>query len=83
MLLDDDDLLFKEAISQMVEIYLQFNKHYGIIMANCTRSDDGFLSGKGINETREISFQEVLCGKLQGEFITLFERRLPRHASLQ
>ena len=76
LLLDDDDLLFKEAISQMVEIYLQFNKHYGIIMANCTRSDDGFLSGKGINETREISFQEVLCGKLQGEFITLFERRL-------
>ena len=56
LLLDDDDLLFKEAISQMVEVYLQFNKHYGIILANCTRSDDGFLSGKGINETREVCF---------------------------
>lgn len=76
LLLDDDDLLFKEAISQMVEAYLQFNKHYGIILANCTRSDDGFLSGKGINETREVSFKEVLCGKLEGEFITLFERKL-------
>ncbi|RAX51960.1 glycosyltransferase family 2 protein [Helicobacter sp. 11-8110] len=76
LLLDDDDLLFKEAISQMVEVYLQFNKHYGIILANCTRSDDGFLSGKGINETREVSFKEVLCGNLKGEFITLFERKL-------
>lgn len=76
MLLDDDDLLFKEAISQMVSTYLSFSKQYGIIIANCTRSDDGFLSGKGVNESREISFQEVLCGKLDGEFITLFEKKL-------
>ena len=76
MLLDDDDLLFKEAISQMINVYLGFDKHYGIIIANCTRSDDGFLSGQGISESREISFQEVLCGCLDGEFLTLFERQL-------
>ncbi|WDL69823.1 glycosyltransferase family 2 protein [Helicobacter winghamensis] len=76
MLLDDDDLLFKEAISQMINVYLSFDRRYGIIIANCTRSDDGFLSGQGINESREISFQEVLCGKLDGEFLTLFERKL-------
>ncbi|AWI34391.1 glycosyltransferase family 2 protein [Helicobacter apodemus] len=76
LLLDDDDLLFKESITQMVEIYLRFQKKYGIIIANCTRSDDGYLSGKGIDETREVSFQEILCGQLQGEFITLFERKL-------
>ena len=76
ILLDDDDMLFKEAISQMVEVYLKFEKKYGIIMANCTRSDDGFLSGVGLDESREITFQEVLSGKLQGEFITLFEKKL-------
>ncbi|MDD6054935.1 MAG: glycosyltransferase family 2 protein [Helicobacter sp.] len=76
MLLDDDDLLFKEAISQMVQTYLAFSKQYGIIIANCTRSDDGFLSGKGVDESREISFKEVLSGNLEGEFITLFERKL-------
>ncbi len=76
MLLDDDDLLFKEAIKQMVNLYLSFDRHYGIIIANCTRSDDGFLSGRGLNESREISFQEVLGGCLDGEFITLFERKL-------
>lgn len=76
ILLDDDDLLFKEAISQMVNVYLSFEKYYGIIIANCTRSDDGFLSGKGMSESREISFQEILCGRLQGEFLTLFERKL-------
>ncbi|CAM2855630.1 glycosyltransferase family 2 protein [Helicobacter burdigaliensis] len=76
MLLDDDDLLFKEAISQMMEVYLQNNEKYGIIIANCTRSDDGSLSGKGVFESREISFIEVLCGELKGEFITLFRRNL-------
>lgn len=76
MLLDDDDLLFKEAVSQMINVYLSFERQYGIIIANCTRSDDGFLSGKGVSESREISFQEVLCGCLDGEFLTLFERKL-------
>ena len=76
LLLDDDDLLFKEAISQMVEVYLRFDKQYGIIIANCTRSDDGFLSGQGLDESREIGFQEVLAGCLDGEFVTLFERKL-------
>lgn len=76
LLLDDDDLLFKEAISQMIKAYLHFDKQYGIIIANCTRSDDGSLSGKGLDESREISFQEVLSGRLDGEFVTLFERKL-------
>ncbi|TLD87222.1 glycosyltransferase family 2 protein [Helicobacter sp. MIT 05-5294] len=76
LLLDDDDLLFKEAISQMIKVYLQFDKQYGIIIANCTRSDDGSFSGKGLDESREISFQEVLSGRLDGEFVTLFERKL-------
>lgn len=60
----------------MVEVYLRFDKQYGIIIANCTRSDDGFLSGQGLDESREISFQEVLAGRLDGEFVTLFERKL-------
>lgn len=76
MLLDDDDLIVKEAISQMVSVYLGFERRYGIIIANCTRSDDGFLSGQGINESRAVTFKEVLCGQLEGEFLTLFERKL-------
>ena len=76
LLLDDDDLLFREAISQMVEVYLEKNREFGIIIANCTRSDDGFLSGLGVSESREIDFKEALCGKLNGEFTTLFEKKL-------
>ena len=76
LLLDDDDLLFKEAISFMVEAYLSHNRDFGIIIANCTRSDDGFLSGLGLDESREVSFKEALSGRLNGEFITLFEKKL-------
>lgn len=76
LLLDDDDVLFKEAISNLVNIYLQHDKRYGIIIANCTRSDDGSLSGRGVDESGEISFKDVLSGRLQGEFVTLFERNL-------
>ena len=73
-ILDDDDFLIeKNAITLMVD---KINNGYDVVMCNCVRSDDNTFSGKGIEESREVFYEEMLCGKLHGEFWSLYKREV-------
>jgi len=73
-ILDDDDELIPTAISDMIEPYLVHG--YRHIFANCTRSTDGLMSGKHYGASTEVSYQDILQGKYEGEYFHLFARDL-------
>lgn len=67
-LLDDDDILYPDAIEFLVDFFIKTEKKYDIVFANCIRTDNQEFSGKhyGINE--EVRYKDILCGKYQGEY---------------
>jgi len=70
---DDDDIMLEGAIKLMVDKIL---KGYDIVIANCIRSDNNEFSGKGLKESQEISYKDYLCGKMEGEFWSLFKKEV-------
>ncbi len=72
-ILDDDDTLVPHAIEVMIE---KMNEGYDVVMTNCIRSDNGEFSGYGLTQNREVDPKEYLCGKIGGEFWSLFKRSL-------
>ena len=73
-ILDDDDILLPDAVSKLVNIYLE--KGYWHILANCLRSDNNKLSGKSYGKSEEVTYIDVICGKYEGEYWRIFHRDL-------
>ncbi|MRI83363.1 MAG: glycosyltransferase family 2 protein [Nitratiruptor sp.] len=72
-ILDDDDRLFPGVIQEMVA---QFEAGYDMVMGNCLRSDDGSFAGSGLNRSREVDWKEIFCGKVSGEYWSLFRKEI-------
>ena len=74
---DDDDIMLDGAIKLMIE---KINEGYDVVMGNCKilshRKDNGSFSGKGLNKSGEIKWENYLCGKINGEFWHLFKRNI-------
>ena len=70
---DDDDIMLNGAINLMVE---KIRESYDIVVGNCIRSDNNEFSGKGFKKSQEIKYQDYLCGKMSGEFWSLFKKEV-------
>jgi GalNAc5-diNAcBac-PP-undecaprenol beta-1,3-glucosyltransferase len=72
---DDDDTMVENSLTMMVDKLLE---GYDIVIANCrivsNRYDNGDFSGKGLNESKEIDWRDFFCGKISGEFFSIFKR---------
>lgn len=73
-ILDDDDVLLPNAISDLIEVYLKDG--YKIILGNCIRSDNKKFTGKHYNKNEKINYKDLLCGKFEGEYWIIFHREL-------
>lgn len=75
VILDDDDLLIKGAISKMADA---LNMGYRSVWANCYFELDGKMttkfSGFGLNQSGEINKQDYYDGKITGEFLVMFRK---------
>ena len=77
MFLDDDDELLPNAINTLVA---KSKEGYAHIFGNCFIQKGETLtqefSGKGLNESGEVSKKDFLLGKFYGEFLSIFKRSL-------
>ncbi|MEO0119554.1 MAG: glycosyltransferase family 2 protein [candidate division WOR-3 bacterium] len=73
-ILDDDDELLPDAISKLIDIHLKFG--YKHIFANCLRSDTKEFTGKSYGKSEEVKYEDILCGKYEGEYWGIVSRDL-------
>lgn len=68
-LLDDDDELLPEALETAVNEFSKLSSEgIGILWFNCMESKNGELTGKGVNASGYISYEDDLCQKVYGNF---------------
>lgn len=76
VILDDDDLLLKGAITKMANA---LNSGYHSVWANCYYEINGEItdkfSGFGLQASGEIKRQDYYDGKIRGEFLVMFKRQ--------
>jgi len=74
---DDDDTMVEDVLKMMVDKLLE---GYDVVMGNCkiisNRYDNGKFSGFGLNKSGEIEWKDYLCGKIYGEFWSIFKKEL-------
>ncbi len=79
--LDDDDELFQETISTLIE--KSQNKKFDVVFSNCIRSDNGKFTGKHYGKDEEVSYWDFICGKYEGEYFGLSSRFLTKKIKLR
>jgi len=71
---DDDDILVKNVLNQMVGKLLE---GYNVVMGNCQivskRSDNGEFSGHGLYKSGDVEYKKYLCGEVSGEYWSIFK----------
>ena len=74
---DDDDTMVDGALKLMVDKFLE---GYDVVMGNCkiisNRIDNGKFSGFGLNESKKVNWQDYLCGKIYGEYWSIFKKEI-------
>lgn len=72
---DDDDTMVKGALKLMVDKMIE---GYDVVMGNCkiisNRWDNGKFSGYGLYEDCEVNWKGYLCGKISGEYWSVFKK---------
>jgi GalNAc5-diNAcBac-PP-undecaprenol beta-1,3-glucosyltransferase len=64
--LDDDDVLFLNAIEELLNCALKGN--YGIVFANCIDNVKKEFTGRHYGKNEEVPYKDMLCGKYEGEY---------------
>ncbi len=72
--LDDDDILFKTALEDLLTVAEKGN--YGFVLANCIDDINGELTGKHYGKDQEVYWPDFLCGKFEGEYFVLVHTSL-------
>jgi len=73
---DDDDILVENSLNMMVSKL----QGYDIVMGNCeilsNRGDNGMFAGKGLYKSQEVNYIDYLCGKISGEYWSIFKKEI-------
>ncbi len=67
--LDDDDVMFDNALESLLEIAEKYQ--YKIVFANCIDNVEKEFTGKHYNKSEEVSFKDFVCGKYEGDYSML------------
>jgi len=74
---DDDDTMVDGALKMMVDKMLE---GYDVVMGNCkiisNRWDNGKFSGHGLTKDCEVDWKDNLCGKISGEYWSIFKKEI-------
>ena len=67
--LDDDDELMPDALETLIDKFSELSSEgVGILRFDCIDAETGNFSGTGIREEGYIRYNDVLCGKIQGDY---------------
>ena len=67
--LDDDDVLFPNAIEELLKCALE--KNCKIVFANCIDNVKKEFTGKHYGKSEMVFYKDMLCGKFEGEYCGL------------
>ena len=74
---DDDDTMVEGSLKIMIGKILE---GYDVVMGNCRivsdRWDNGTFAGKGLTQSGDVNWRDYLCGKIYGEYWSLFKKEL-------
>jgi glycosyltransferase involved in cell wall biosynthesis len=76
-LLDDDDELLPEALETAVNEFSKLSSDgVGMLWFNCMESKNREFTGKGVQTSGYISYEDDLCGKVYGNFWEIIDSDL-------
>lgn len=74
-ILDDDDELLPEALETVVNKFVELSsKGIKILWFDCIDAEKEKFSGSGIREEDYISYEDLLCAKLQGDYWQVLDK---------
>ncbi|NQE45989.1 Glycosyltransferase AglE [ANME-1 cluster archaeon GoMg2] len=75
--LDDDDELLPEALEIAVSKFTNLSlEGVMILVFDSIDAESGKFSGVGIRKAGYISYEDLLCGKIRGDYFGVFDRKL-------
>ena len=77
---DDDDELMPEALEIAVNEFTELSSEggggYKTLMFDLIDAESGKFSGSGIRKASYISYEDLLCGKIRGDYWGVMDRKL-------
>jgi len=67
--LDDDDIMFNNALESLLEIVEKYK--YKVVFTNCVDNVKKKFTGKHYNKSEEVYFKDWICGRYEGEYLVL------------
>ena len=75
-MLDSDDEFLPEAITTFLALFEDCGSSYGMVFCNCIDPATGEWTGSGLEEDTDVSYQDVLCLRISGEFSGMWRTTL-------
>ena len=66
-LLDSDDELLPHGVETFVRMFDEWGPEYGMMVCNCVDPVSGELTGYGLTQDCELTYQDALCGTFSGQ----------------
>ncbi|MGC4085032.1 MAG: glycosyltransferase family 2 protein [Vicinamibacterales bacterium] len=67
-LLDSDDELLPDAVETLMQVFDAKGSQAGLVFGNCVDPSTGAWTGIGLRESSEVTFADVVTGRVRGEF---------------
>lgn len=74
--LDSDDELVPGALAEFVQAFDALGPNYSMVVMNCMDPTSGRWTGLGVEEESDITYADVLRGRLQGQFSGMWRTAL-------
>ena len=67
-ILDSDDTLVPGAVARLLQEFERLGERYGMVFANCADATTCVWTGRGLNQSGDVTFRDAVTGRFQGEF---------------
>lgn len=76
IIFDSDDELVPDALERMVDTLEDRGPDWGMVFADCVDPATGRVTGSAFPDSREVTYEDAICGRFTGEFVGLWRSRL-------
>ncbi|MBS1816597.1 MAG: glycosyltransferase family 2 protein [Acidobacteria bacterium] len=73
-ILDSDDELLPNAVERLMHVFDVYGGGVGLVFGNCVDPSTGTWTGLGLHESCEVTFADVVTGRVSGEFWGLWRQ---------
>jgi glycosyltransferase involved in cell wall biosynthesis len=76
IIFDSDDELAPDALERMVGTLEERGPDWGMVFADCVDPANGRVTGSAFPDSREVTYEDAICGRFTGEFVGLWRSSL-------